>query len=231
MTIPRIQNVKLISACLAPGWFSSIALAEEKTVRDEAGPVSVRPQCLPPQLPPASYCKLQACIPLWALMVPVSCSCCAPNWPHDSPSPLPHCMWRFPMSNSFPSMTIPKCPQRGQDPFPCSSFYGYRIANTIYSASIIWIIFIAIYLLYLQPCLKLLNSSPLCCLPPHTIITGDIWDVLPQKFSPSTDLPRPTDHYVQSTQTPVLLWWLWQLWRELSLWSISAPSPSTAFCS
>lgn len=77
MIIPRIQNVKLISACLAPGWFSSIALAEEKNVRDEAGPVSVRPQCLPPQLPPASYCKLQACIPLWALMVPVSCSCSA----------------------------------------------------------------------------------------------------------------------------------------------------------
>lgn len=109
MTIPRIQNGKLISACLAPGWFSCITLSEEKNCEERGQSCqSVRPQCLPPQLTPASYCKLQACIPLWVLMVPVSCSCCAPNWPHSSPSPLPHCVWSFPMSNSFPSMSNPK---------------------------------------------------------------------------------------------------------------------------
>lgn len=52
-----------------------------------------------------------------------------------------------------------------------------------------------------------------------------------ETFSPSTDLPRLTDHYVQSTQTTVILWWLWQLWQELSLWPISPPSPPTALCS
>lgn len=65
MTIPRIQNMRLISACLAPGWFSCIALAEEKN-REGRGRScqSVRPQCLPPQLPPASHCRLQPASPL-----------------------------------------------------------------------------------------------------------------------------------------------------------------------
>lgn len=140
---------------------------------------SVRLQCLSPQLPPASYCKLH-CELLWY-------QCLAPAVPRtDLTVLLYHChtvCGALQWATAFPPWAIPKCSHRGQDPFPCSSFYGCGIANTIYSVSIIWIVFIAMYLLYLQSCLKLLNSSPLCRLPPYTIITRDIWDVLAQRRS------------------------------------------------
>lgn len=137
MTIPRIQNVKLISECLAPGWFSCIALAEEKNREGRGRSCQSVRRCgyLTPvsSTSPASSFPLQApaCISTVSSYGTSIFSCCAPNPPHGSPSPLPHCLWSFLMSNSFPSMSNPKMSPPWTDSF--SLFLILWIENCKYS--------------------------------------------------------------------------------------------------
>ena len=74
-------------------------------------------------------------------------------------------------------------------------------------------------LLYLEPCLKLFNSSPLCL--PHPTTQHQWHPDSSDQIIPCTDRPRQT-----TTSRPHQ-----QLWLEPSLWPVAPPSPSREFWS
>lgn len=121
---------------------------------------------------------------LWALDGTISC----PSRSQVLSLSLPHCLWNFSVKSIFPSM-IKSHDHLGQNLLCCSPFNVHKIVNTIYSASVLWIIFIAFFTWNPTK-----TSTPHHCLPhPHCTAAVTSWSHGPPKAG----------HYLQAPQITV----------------------------
>lgn len=121
---------------------------------------------------------------LWALDGTVSC----PSRSQVLSLSLPHCLWNFSVKSIFPSM-IKSHDHLGQNLLCCSPFNAHKIVNTIYSVSVLCIIFIAFFT-WNPP---KTSTHHHCAFHPHCTAAVTSWP-----HGPST-----ADHYLQAPQITV----------------------------